>query len=80
MRTTVTLNENVSVMLKKLQKEEGLSFKEAVNRALRQGLYRVENASVKEPYRIETFDMGKSFMNLDNIGEVLAVAEGEDYR
>lgn len=80
MRTTLTLDDDVSVMLKKLQKEQGLSFKEAVNRALRQGLYRSMEAEQQEPYRLRTFSMGESRINLDNIGEALAIVEGEDYR
>ena len=85
MRTTltlddVTLDDDVSVMLKKLQEEQGLSLKEAVNFALRQGLDRAAQPEPREAYVLETFSMGKSFVNLDNIGEVLATVEGEDYR
>jgi hypothetical protein len=42
MRNTLTLDDDVRVMLKKLQEERGLSFKEAVNQALRQGLYQLQ--------------------------------------
>jgi hypothetical protein len=80
MRTTLTLADDVSVMLKKLQEEQGLSFKEAVNRALRQGLYRALEPNKHEPYRLKTYSLGKSLVNLDDIGEALAIAEGKDYR
>lgn len=80
MRTTLTLDDDVSVMLKKLQEEQGLSFKEAVNRALRQGLYLVMEPKKHEPYRLKTYNLGKSLVNLDDIGEALAIAEGEGYR
>jgi len=80
MRTTLTLDDDVSVMLKRLQDEQRLSFKEAVNVALRQGLYQLKEPVKASPYVQKSFDLGKSFMNLDNIGEVLAVTEGEDYR
>ena len=79
MRTTLTLDDDVSVMLKQLQDEQGLSFKEAVNVALRQGLYQLEEP-LKSSYTQKSFDLGKSFVNLDDIGEVLAVTEGDDYR
>ena len=75
MRTTLTLDDD----LERLQNEQGLSFKEAVNRALRQGLYQLEKP-VEQTFEQETFGMGKCYVNLDDIGEVLAVAEGEDFR
>ena len=80
MRTTLTLDDDVSVMLKRLQDEQGLSFKEAVNQALRQGLYQLKEPTEQTSFEVKSFDLGKSFVNLDNIGEVLAVTEGEDYR
>ncbi|CAN5833343.1 hypothetical protein BH24DEI2_BH24DEI2_02770 [soil metagenome] len=79
MRTTLTLDDDVSVMLKKLQEAEGVGFKEAVNRALRQGLYQLERPVQRTPYTVTSLDLGKSFLSLDDVGEVLAVAEGEDY-
>lgn len=79
MRTTLTLDDDVSVMLKRLQEKQGLSFKEAVNQALRQGLYHLEPVN-HPPFEVKSFALGKSFVTLDNIGEALAVAEGEDYR
>ncbi|UCH26529.1 MAG: hypothetical protein JSV66_02460 [Trueperaceae bacterium] len=80
MRTTLTLDNDVSIMLKKLQEEQGLSFKEAVNQALRQGLYQLQAPSRQKPYEGRAFSMGKCHLNLDKIAEVLAVIEGEDYR
>jgi hypothetical protein len=79
MRTTLTLDDDVSAMLKRLQAERGISFKEAVNQALRQGLYAAEPPP-RPPYTLETFSLGQSLIPLDDIGEALAVAEGEDYR
>jgi hypothetical protein len=38
MRTTVTLDPDTRVMVERLMKERGLSFKEAVNEAIRRGL------------------------------------------
>lgn len=80
MRTTLSLDDDVSIMLRKLQEEQGISFKEAVNRALRLGLQQVWEPRERDPYTVQTFAMGKSFLNLDDIGEALAIAEGEDYR
>jgi hypothetical protein len=80
MRTTLSLDDDVSAMLKKLQKARGLSFKETVNQALRQGLYQLKEPAKSGSYKVKTFDMGKSFVNLDSIGEAFAIAEGEDYQ
>jgi hypothetical protein len=38
MRTTVTLDPDVEAKLRKVMRERGLSFKEALNTAIRQGL------------------------------------------
>ena len=38
MRTTVTLAPDVEALLKRLMRERGMSFKEAVNYAIRAGL------------------------------------------
>ena len=80
MRTTVTLDDDVRAMIEQLQEDEGLTFKEAVNRALRQGLYQSLAPQRREPYQQRGHRLGKAYVNLDDIGEVLAVAEGEEHR
>ena len=82
MRTTLTftLDDDVVVVLKKLQEEKGISFKEAVNQTLRQGLRQKMPATAHRSYQIKAFNLGECFVNLDNIGEALAMTEGEDYR
>ncbi len=50
MRTTVTLDPDVAAKLKETARERGVSFKEALNSSVRQGLARGE---VKpRPYRL----------------------------
>ena len=50
MRTTVTLDADVAAKLKQLERERGISFKEALNTSVRRGL---ENAkSTPKPYRV----------------------------
>ena len=73
----MTLDDDVRAMVEQLQEDEGLTFKEAVNRALRQGLYQSLAPQRREPYRQRGHRLGKPFVNRDDIGEVLAVAEGE---
>lgn len=55
MRTTITLEPDVEALVKKLMRERGLSFKEAVNQAIRAALASPVEA---EPFRTPTFSMG----------------------
>jgi hypothetical protein len=54
-RTTVTLDPDVEAMLQKLMSERGVSFKVAVNSALRRGLG-ADRPRVEVSF--PTFDMG----------------------
>ncbi len=55
MRTTITLDSDVEALLKKVMRERGLSFKEAVNSCLRAAL----SPSVpRGDYVFPTFDLG----------------------
>jgi len=83
MRTTLTLDPDVAVELQRLQAARKQAFKETVNTVLRAGI-----AALREPrprgapgYRTEPVSLGSPRVtNLDDISEVLAVAEGEDHR
>lgn len=81
MRTTITLDDDVAAMLEKLQKKEKKTFKQIVNETLRLGL--VEKKAEKQnlpEYSTPELDAGPCrYPDLDNIGEILAVAEKEDY-
>lgn len=50
MRTTVTLDPDVAARLKQTARERGISFKEALNSAVRRGFERRSVAA--EPYRL----------------------------
>ncbi len=82
MRTTLTLDDDVAAALEHIQKTNNLSLKVAVNKALRAGLKELASTERKgEPFQMKSFDVGRCLIgNLDNIGEVLAIAEGEDYK
>ncbi len=56
MRTTITLDPDVEQMLKNVLRERDVTFKEAVNDALRAGL---KGATGKRPrFRQRTFSLG----------------------
>ena len=83
MRITLRLDEDVAAKLERLRESRGTSLKILVTDALRLGLRELEEPAKKpkEPFRIKTVSLGRCRLpNLDNIGEVLAIAEGEDYK
>jgi hypothetical protein len=57
MRTTVTLDSDVEALLRAAMRKGGISFKEALNRAVRAGL---GPACAPRPkrYRLKTYRMG----------------------
>ena len=57
MRTTVTLDPDLAAKLRALARERGVSFKEALNTALRRGLVPPDAASTG-PYRLPTKPLG----------------------
>jgi hypothetical protein len=72
MRTTVTLDADVSVRLKREQGRRKASFKAVVNDLLRAGLDAAERRQ-QQARRTKGFDLGPSLVgSLDNVEEVLA--------
>ncbi len=83
MRTTLTLETDVAKEIQRLRREDDRSFKTVINEILRLGLRaRSERAKPKtrKPFRTPTADLGPPLVDIDNIAEALAIAEGEDYR
>jgi predicted transcriptional regulator len=82
MRTTLTIDDDIAVALDRLRKARDASLKDLINEALRRGL-REMNARPKrrERFRTKPVDMGRVLVgSIDNIGEVLAIAEGEAFK
>ena len=81
MRTTLTLDPDVAAKAKKGAAKLGKSFKEVVNAALRIGLDQVLKPPAAKPYRTKPRPLGlRRGFSYDNVGELLARAEGEDYQ
>lgn len=78
MRTTLTLDKDVAVQLVRLQRDQGTTFKQVVNEAIRQGLRQMtRNPRRRTRYRTRTLSLGRCLIgSLDDVAEVLAVAEG----
>jgi len=84
MRTTLTLEPDVAAQLDQLRRQNNRSLKSLVNEVLRAGLEALEQqgrrASERQAtYRIKPVATGCRLNNLDNIGEVLTIIEGEDH-
>jgi hypothetical protein len=78
MRTTVTLDPDTEALLRKAMRERGLSFKEALNQAIRAGLA-PNTRTVSRPYRAKTFRMGfNPEVNLDKALSLAAELEDEE--
>jgi hypothetical protein len=56
MRTTVTLDPDVEALIRTAMRQRGLSFKEALNSALRAGL--TQNRPGKRRFVQQTFSLG----------------------
>jgi hypothetical protein len=81
MRTTLTLDPDVAAKARKAAAQLGKPFKEIVNAALRTGLDHVLKPPASKPYRTKARPLGlRRGFSYDNIGELLARAEGEDYQ
>lgn len=63
MRTTITLDPDVVALVQKLMRERDLTFKEAVNSALRAGLTAKRRRTT---FRTPTFTMGRPVVPLDH--------------
>ncbi len=82
MRTTLTLDDDVAAKLKSEARRSGLTFREAVNGAIRRGLASRVEARRKAPFRVIARDLGalRPGLSLDNIAEVLEGIEGAMHR
>jgi hypothetical protein len=76
MRTTLSLDDDVAAQLEAWRAKQKLTFKEAVNSALRRGLSGLNRPKPRKPIRTKPIDMGSCLSaNLDNVWEVLDEVE-----
>ena len=81
MRTTLTIADDVLERARAVSTKLGRPFKAIINEALRAGLDQVEKPTKQRHYRTNPHKMGlRQGHNLDNIQELLAQVEGEDFR
>ena len=82
MRTTLTIDEDVAVQLNRLRETRHAGLKEIANEAMRAGLRQMSRpARPTVIYQTQPVSLGRCLIgNIDDISEVLAVAEGESFR
>jgi hypothetical protein len=74
-RTTVTLDADTEQLLRRRMRERGISFKQALNDAIRAGLAAGEP---RPAFRTQTARMGQSRVNLDRALQLAAELEDEE--
>jgi len=75
MRTTLTIDSDVRLLLDRRMRERGLSFKEAVNGALRDGLVQREEG---QGFHTPVFDLGRPRVPLDKALRLAGELEDEE--
>lgn len=75
MRTTVTLDPDTAALIQKAMRERGVTFKQAVNDAIRAGL--TQNGSAEE-YTFPTYDTGEPLVDLTKANQLAAQLEDEE--
>jgi hypothetical protein len=82
MRTTLTLDDDVADKLKAEARRAGRPFREIVNETLRRGLASRRLANRRQPFTVETRDLGelKPGLSLDNVAELIEQVEGSTFR
>lgn len=80
MRTTLTLDPDVAAKAREGSARLKKPFRDVVNSALRIGLDQVLAPPAAKPYRTHPRPLGlQRGFSYDNVGDLLARAEGEDH-
>jgi hypothetical protein len=74
MRTTVTLDADTEALVRRRMRERDVSFKQAVNDAIREGLA----PKTTRTFRTETARMGVPTVNLDRALQLAGTLEDEE--
>jgi hypothetical protein len=77
MRTTLTIDPDVRLLLERRMGERGQSLKEVVNEALRSGLTGDESQT---PFSTPTFDLGEPLVPLEKALSLAGELEDEELR
>lgn len=80
MRTTVTIDPDVQVLLRKAMRERGEPFKKVLNAAVRAGLAAGQSGARPKRYRVKPASLGGVMpgVNLDKALALAAALEDEE--
>lgn len=73
-RTTVTLDPDTDALIRRRMRERGISFKQALNEAIRAGA----GDNRKAPFRTATAALGVPVVNLDRALQLAADLEDDE--
>lgn len=77
MRTTVTIDADLAAKLRRIARERGISFKEALNTMLRAGM--AARAGAARPYRLRARRLGlRPGIDLDRALHLASALEDEE--
>lgn len=79
MRTTLTIDDDVAVLLRRAVARRKVAFRDVVNEALRAGLT-APRPTQKKRVRTRSWDAGRLLIDVTSVSEALAVAAGEGWR
>jgi hypothetical protein len=74
-RTTLTLDDDLAARLRDAAHERGISFKNAVNEAIRNGL---EQSRRPRPYRVRARSMGMPSIDLTKATQLAGQLDNEE--
>jgi hypothetical protein len=77
-RTTLTIDDDIAVLVEQEQRRSGDSFKGTVNSLLRLGLMNSREKTATKPFVVTPFPLGIG--NCDKISELLEELEGPYHR
>lgn len=82
MRTTLTLDEDVAAVVERIRRTRNVSLRALINDALRRGLQQMTKPPEPgAPFATAAVSLGRCRLaSLDDISEVLAVAESESFK
>lgn len=81
MRTTLTIDDDIAVLIEQEQRRSGASFKGTVNNLLRRGLMNSKDRSAKKPFEIRPIPMGlPPGLSYDCIPKLLDDLDGPYHR
>ena len=81
MRTTLTIDDDLAVLIEQEQLRSGVSFKGTVNNLLRRGLTSEDKNTERAPFDVTPLFMGlRPGQNYDNIEALLEELDGVGHR